>query len=180
MESMLDLSGTWKKGATVSKNAQLVIALYANAYSRFDKDYMQNDYSNQTACFAIMKEWVRQNIIEKDYMFHFKHNMKEIENRGYLFEFASIAWRDETSPTYLLVKRTLDEMAEVFNCKAPQAGVNVKNDTQYALEYAYRTYDAMEYNTVRLGRYAYALGVRVSIETADDFFNAFGDNERGW
>jgi hypothetical protein len=93
--------------------------------------------------------------------------MTEVEGRGYMFELRNIKWGDCTDPFYLLVQRTLNDMAETFNCEA-----HSNNSTPYALEYSWVKGGGMEYDTVRLGNYGYAVGVKVEVETAADFFVA--------
>ena len=168
MVSTSKLSGTWQGGGHVSKDAQVVIALYANVegintgYPELQKERK----AEQCACFAILKEWVRQHIREKDYMWQFVRCMTEIEGRGYLFEFDHVWWADNSDPFYRLIDRTLKEMQETFNCE-PHSNCS----TPYALEYAYVKGNGMEYDTVRLGAYAYAVGVKVETEVANDFIN---------
>ena len=171
MVSTSKLSGTWQGGGHVSKDAQVVIALYANVegintgYPELQKERK----AEQRACFAILKEWVRQHIREKDYMYVFNEFMTEIEGRGYLFEFDHVRWADNSDPFYRLIDRTLKEMQETFNCE-PHSNCS----TPYALEYSYVKGNGMEYDTVRLGAYAYAVGVKVETEVANDFIRGEG------
>jgi hypothetical protein len=102
-------------------------------------------------------------------MRRFVEGMTEIEGRGYLFEFDHVRWGNTLDPFYLLVDRTLRDMAETFNCEA-----NSNHSTDYALEYAYVKGNGMEYDTVRLGAYAYAIGVKVETEVANDFITGEG------
>jgi len=157
MVSTSALIGTWKRGALVDKDAEVVIALYANSPHSKGED-------EQIACFVILREWVRQNIREKDYMYMFNEFMTEIEGRGYLFEFHHIKWGDDSDPFYLLLQRTLKDMAEAFGLRTHD-----NCSTPYALEYSYVRAKGMEYDTVRLGAYAYAVGVKVETEVAHDF-----------
>lgn len=171
MVSTSALSGTWRKGAHVSRGAAMVIALYANAHgSNSRQTDVQAAYkAEQAACFAILREWVRQHIREKPEMHKFVECMYEIDGRGYLFDFDHVAWGNENDPFYLLVKRTLDEMQGTFNCKP-----HSNHSTPYALEYSYVMGKGMGYDTVRLGAYAYAVGVKVEVEVAADFMNGEG------
>jgi hypothetical protein len=171
MVSTSALSGTWRRGAHVSKDARLVIALYANAAgSHSTMPEVRHQFKReQLACYTILKEWVRQHIREKDYMWQFVRCMTEIEGRGYLFELNPVRWGDESDPFYQLIQRTLNEMAETFNCKEFS-----NHSTPYALEYSYVKGYGMEYDTVRLGAYAYAVGVKVEVEVASDFMNGEG------
>jgi len=173
MVSGHSLRGIWQTGAIVGKSAEVVIALYVNAQGRLTRYHYEEGQATwkakQLACFAILKEWVRQHIREKDYMRTFAVNMTEIEGRGYLFEFDDVVWGNENNPFYLLVDRTLKDMAEAFNCEA-----NSNHSTDYALEYAYVKGNGMEYDTVRLGAYAYAIGVKVETEVANDFITGEG------
>jgi hypothetical protein len=91
--------------------------------------------------------------------------MTEVDGRGYMFEFHSVRWGDERDPFYLLVQRTLKEMAEAFNCEE-----HSNHSTSYALEYSYSKGLGMEYDTKRMGAYAYAVGVKVEVEVAKSFF----------
>ena len=171
MVSTSKLSGTWQGGGHVSRDARVVIALYANAqgFKSILPSVQERYKTEQRACFAILKEWVRQHIREKDYMYVFNKFMTEIEGRGYLWEIPHVRWGNETDPFYLLVQRTLKDMAETFNCEA-----NSNHSTDYALEYAYVKGNGMEYDTVRLGAYAYAVGVKVETEVANDFIRGEG------
>jgi hypothetical protein len=155
----------------VGRGAELVIALYANAHGSNSRqpDIRAAYKAEQAACFAILREWVRQHIREKPEMHKFVECLYEIEGRGYLFDFDHVAWGNENDPFYLLVDRTLRDMAETFNC-----GANSNHSTDYALEYAYVKGNGMEYDTVRLGAYAYAVGVKVETEVAHDFITGEG------
>ena len=169
MVSTSKLTGTWQGGGHVGKTAHLAIALYVNAQGRLTRfaEGQAAYKAEQRACFAILKEWVRQHIREKDEMYVFNEFMTEVEGRGYMFELRNIKWGDCTDPFYLLVQRTLNDMAETFNCEA-----HSNNSTPYALEYSWVKGGGMEYDTVRLGNYGYAVGVKVEVETAADFFVA--------
>jgi hypothetical protein len=153
----------------VGKSAEVVIALYANVNGRnANLSQARAEYKReQAACFAIIREWVRQHIREKDYMRTFAVNMTEIEGRGYLFEFDDVVWGNDNNPFYLLVQRTLNEMADAFNCEE-----HSNHSTPYALEYSWVKGNGMEYNTIRMGAYAYAVGVKVETEVAADFLVA--------
>ena len=169
MVSAHSLRGIWQKGGIVGKDTNVVIALYANAYGRSSRlPEARAEYRReQTACFAILKEWVRQHIREKDYMYKLADNMTEVEGRGYLFELPHVKWADNSDPFYRLLDRTLKEMAEAFHCEP-----HSNNSTSYALEYSWVRGNGMEYDTVRLGAYAYAVGVKVETEVAADFLIA--------
>lgn len=169
MVSTSKLTGTWQGGGHVGNTAHLAIALYVNAQGRLNRyEEGQAAYkAEQLACFAILKEWVRQHIREKDEMYVLNEFMTEVEGRGYMFELRNIKWGDCTDPLYLLLLRTLDDMADTFNCK-PHSNCS----TPYALEYSWVKGGGIEYDTVRLGNYAYAVGVKVDVETAADFFIA--------
>jgi hypothetical protein len=169
MVSGHSLRGIWQTGAIVGKSAEVVIALYANVNGRnANLSQARAEYKReQAACFAIIREWVRQHIREKDYMRTFAVNMTEIEGRGYLFEFDDVVWGNENNPFYLLVQRTLNEMADAFNCEE-----HSNHSTPYALEYSWVKGNGMEYNTIRMGAYAYAVGVKVETEVAADFLVA--------
>ena len=173
MVSTSKLSGTWQGGGHVSNTTQLAIALYVNAQGRLTRYHYEEGQATwkakQLACFAILKEWVRQHIREKDEMYMFKEFMTEIDGRGYLFEFDHVRWGNTLDPFYLLVDRTLKDMAETFNCE-PHSNCS----TPYALEYSYVKGNGMEYDTVRLGAYAYAVGVKVEVEVANDFITGEG------
>jgi hypothetical protein len=148
----------------VRKDAEVVIALYANVL-RVGKQsaHYEDQYHQQMASFAILKEWVRQHIREKPEMFRFMDGITTIDGRGYLFEFDRVRWGDETDPFYQLIQHTLKEMAETFNCEAYNTA------SSYALEYSWVKGNGMEYDTVRLGNYAYAVGVKVETEVAHDY-----------
>lgn len=169
MVSGHSLRGIWQTGGLVGKDANVVIALYANVHGRnASLSQARAEYKReQAACFAILREWVRQHIREKDYMHGLTNCMTEIEGRGYLFELPYVEWGNERSPFYLLIQRTLKDMAEAFNCEE-----HSNHSTPYALEYAYVIGNGMEYNTVRMGAYAYAVGVKVETEVAADFLVA--------
>lgn len=169
MVSGHSLRGIWQTGAIVGKSAEVVIALYANVNGRnANLSQARAEYKReQAACFAIIREWVRQHIREKDYMRTFAVNMTEIEGRGYLFEFDDVVWGNENNPFYLLVQRTLNEMADAFNCEE-----HSNHSTPYALEYSWVKGNGMEYNTIRMGAYAYAVGVKIETEVAADFLVA--------
>jgi hypothetical protein len=168
MVSTSGLRGTWKGGRYVGKDANVVIALYVNAVtSRIRSEERSAQLAEQRACFTILKEWVRQHIREKDHMYVFNEFMTEVDGRGYMFQLDRVKWGDCTDPFYLLLLRTLDEMADAFNCQP-----HSNNSTPYALEYSWVKGNGMEYDTVRLGAYAYAVGVKVEVETAADFFIA--------
>lgn len=161
MVSTSGLRGTWKGGRFVSKDADVVIALYVNAAGRG----RQSD--EQLACFAILREWVRQHIRDRDEMYVMNEFMTEVEGRGYMFELRNVKWGNDNDPFYLLLQRTLKEMAEAFNLRSHDNCA-----TSYALEYSWVRGNGIEYDTVRLGAYAYAVGVKVEVETAADFFIA--------
>ena len=169
MVSTSGLRGTWKGGTYVGKDANVVIALYVNAAGGHSTlPEVQASYkAEQRACFTILKEWVRQHIREKEEMHRFADSMTEVDGRGYMFELNSVGWGDRNDPFYLLLHRTLNEMAETFDCKS-----HSNHSTPYALEYSWVRGNGMEYDTVRLGAYAYAVGVKVEVETAADFFLA--------
>lgn len=168
MVSGHSLRGTWQGGMIVGKDAHVAVALYVNAHGRLSRtpEARAAYKAEQLSCFAILKEWVRINIREKDYMYMFNEFMTEVEGRGYMFEFHRVRWGGN-DPFYLLLQHTLNEMAETFNCKEFS-----NHSTPYALEYSYSIGNGMEYDTVRLGAYAYAVGVKVEVETASDFFLA--------
>ncbi len=169
MVSGHSLRGIWQTGAIVGKSAEVVIALYANVNGRnANLSQARAEYKReQAACFAIIREWVRQHIREKDYMRTFAVNMTEIEGRGYLFEFDDVVWGNENNPFYLLIQRTLKDMADAFNCEE-----HSNHSTPYALEYSWVKGNGMEYNTIRMGAYAYAVGVKIETEVAADFLVA--------
>ena len=169
MVSGHSLRGIWQKGTIVGNTAHLAIALYVNAQGRQSQaPWAKAAYKEeQRACFAILKEWVRQHIREKDEMYMFNEFMTEVEGRGYMFEFRHVKWGNTLDPFNLLVQRTLNDMAETFECKP-----HSNNSTPYALEYSWVKGNGMEYDTVRLGNYGYAVGVKVEVETAADFFIA--------
>ena len=170
MASTSKLRGTWRAGGFVGNTANVVIALYVNAVTTHRVN-MPETYKvqkeEQRACFTILKEWVRQHIREKDEMYRIADGMTEVDGRGYMFELRQVKWGDNNDPFYLLLQRTLNEMAETFNCK-PHSNCS----TPYALEYSWVKGNGMEYDTVRMGAYAYAVGVKVEVETAADFFLA--------
>ena len=152
----------------MGKNANLAIALYINALRVNPSSVYHSAQSDeQRACFAILKEWVRQHIREKPEMYLFSDHMTEVEGRGYMFEFRLVDWGNENDRFYLLVQRTLKEMADAFNCEE-----HSNCSTPYALEYSWVRGNGMEYGTTRLGAYAYAVGVKIEVETAADFFIA--------
>ena len=168
MVSTSGLRGTWKGGRYVGNDANVVIALYANAVtSRIRSEERSAQLAEQRACFTILKEWVRQHIREKDHMYVFNEFMTEVDGRGYMFQLDRVKWGNDNDPFYLLLARTLKEMAEAFNCQP-----HSNNSTPYALEYSWVRGNGMEYDTVRMGAYAYAVGVKVEVETAADFFLA--------
>ena len=169
MVSAHSLRGIWQTGGIVGKESRVVIALYVNAQGRASRlGEVRAQYKReQAACFAILKEWVRQHIREKDYMHRLDDSMTEVDGRGYLFELYHVKWGDESDPFYLLLQRTLNDMAEAFNCEP-----HSNHSTPYALEYSYVKGNGMEYDTVRLGAYAYAVGVKVETEVAADFLIA--------
>ena len=164
MVSTSKLTGTWRHGGRVNSNTEVVIALYANAL-RVSKqsEHYEDQYHQQMASFAILKEWVRQHLREKPEMYKFMDGITTIDGRGYLFELYNVAWGKESDPFYLLIQRTLKEMAETFNCEAHNTA------SSYALEYSWVKGNGMEYDTVRLGNYAYAVGVKVETEVAHDY-----------
>jgi len=164
MVSTSKLIGTWQGGGHVRKDAEVVIALYANALrvSKHSEHY-EDQYHQQMASFAILKEWVRLHLREKPEMYRFMDGITTIDGRGYLFELNNVYWGDETNPFYLLIQRTLKEMAETFNCEAHNTA------SSYALEYSWVKGNGMAYDTVRLGNYAYAVGVKVETEVAHDY-----------
>ena len=169
MVSTSGLRGTWKGGRIVGKDARVVIAMYVNAHGRNARlGAARAEYKReQTACFAILKEWVRQHIREKDYMYKLTDNMTEVDGRGYLFELYHVKWADNSDPFYRLLDRTLNDMAEAFNCEP-----HSNHSTPYALEYSWVKGNGVEYDTVRLGAYAYAVGVKVETEVAADYLLA--------
>ena len=163
MVSTSGLRGTWKGGRFVGNDANVVIALYVNAVSsRIRSEERSAQLAEQRACFTILKEWVRQHLDDV-----FKDHMTEVDGRGYLFEFHRIEWGNKVNPFYLLLARTLKEMADAFNLH-PHSNCS----TPYALEYSWVKGNGLEYDTVRLGAYAYAVGVKVETEVANDFFTA--------
>jgi hypothetical protein len=165
MVSTSKLIGTWQGGGHVRKDAEVVIALYANAL-RVSKQsaHYEDQYHQQMASYAILREWVRQHLRGKPEMERFMDGITTIDGRGYLFELYNVDWGNETNPFYLLIQRTLKEMAGTFNCKAHN-----NCGTDYALEYSWVKGNGMEYDTVRLGNYAYAVGVKVETEVAHDY-----------
>lgn len=168
MASTSGLRGTWQRGRIVGNHANVVIALYVNVNTSTRYPELREDRKReQRACFTILKEWVRQHIREVQHMQVFTDNMTEVEGRGYLWEFNGVGWGNERSPFYLLLRRTLDEMTETFNCQ-PHSNCS----TPYALEYSWVRGHGMEYDSVRLGAYAYAVGVKVETEVAADFLLA--------
>lgn len=169
MVSGHSLRGTWQKGAFVGRSSNVVIALYANVHGRnASLSQARAEYKReQMACFAILREWVRQHIREKDYMWSMAKHTHEVEGRGYLWEIPHVEWGNENDPFYLLLQRTLKDMAEAFNCEE-----HSNHSTPYALEYSHVKGNGMEYNTVRMGAYAYAVGVKVETEVAADFLVA--------
>jgi hypothetical protein len=163
MVSTSKLRGTWKGGGFVGNDANVVIALYVNAVSsRIRSEERSAQLAEQRACFTILKEWVRQHLDDV-----FKDHMTEVDGRGYLFEFHRIEWGNKVNPFYLLLRDTLKEMADAFNLH-PHSNCS----TPYALEYSWVKASGMEYDTVRLGAYAYAVGVKVETEVAADFLIA--------
>jgi hypothetical protein len=163
MVSTSKLRGTWKGGGFVGNDANVVIALYVNAVSsRIRSEERSAQLAEQRACFTILKEWVRQHLDDV-----FKDHMTEVDGRGYLFEFHRIEWGNKVNPFYLLLRDTLKEMADAFNLH-PHSNCS----TPYALEYSWVKASGMEYDTVRLGAYAYAVGVKVETEVAGDFLIA--------
>ena len=163
MVSTSGLRGTWKGGRFVGNDANVVIALYVNAVSsRIRSEERSAQLAEQRACFTILKEWVRQHI--RDY---FRDHMTEVDGRGYLFELPHVKWGNEGNHFFVLLRDTLKEMADAFNLH-PHSNCS----TPYALEYSWVKASGMEYDTVRLGAYAYAVGVKVEVETAADFFIA--------
>jgi len=169
MVSTSKLSGTWQGGGHVDKTAEVVIALYANALRVGEKsEHYAEQYREQMASYTILKEWIRQHIREKVYMWELVRGMTEIEGRGYLFELDRVRWADNSDPFYRLIDRTLKEMAETFDLNSHNTA------SSYALEYAYVKGNGMEYDTVRLGAYAYAVGVKVELEVANDFIRGEG------
>ena len=164
MVSTSKLSGTWQRGGHVSKDAQVVIALYANALRVGNKsEHYAEQYREQMASYTILKEWIRQHIKEKPEMHRFVDAMSDIGGRGFLFELYNVAWGKGSDPFYLLIQRTLKEMAETFDLFSHNTA------SSYALEYSYVKGNGMEYDTVRLGNYAYAVGVKVQTEVARDY-----------
>jgi len=166
MASGRSLRGIWKQGQIVGNTAHVAIAFYVNAVSaRQLSEARTAQLAEQRACFAILREWVRIHIREKDEMYMFNEFMTEVDGRGYMFEFHHVKWGNDNDPFYLLLQRTLKDMAEAFNLRTHD-----NCGTSYALEYSYSKGNGMEYDTVRLGNYAYAVGVKVEVETAADFF----------
>lgn len=170
MASTSKLTGTWRHGGRVNSNTEVVIALYANAL-RVSKqsEHYEDQYHQQMASYAILKEWVRQHLREKPEMYKFMDGITTIDGRGYLFELYNVAWGKESDPFYLLIQRTLKEMAETFNCEAHNTA------SSYALEYSWVKGNGMAYDTVRLGNYAYAVGVKVETEVAHDYMMGVDD-----
>lgn len=166
MVSTSGLRGTWKGGRLVGKDANVVIALYVNTLTN-RYEVRNKRAQEQRACFTILKEWVRQHILDKDYMHRLADSMTEVDGRGYMFELNHVKWADNSDPFYLLLLRTLDEMEEAFNLREHD-----NCSTPYALEYSWVKGHGMEYDSVRLGAYAYAVGVKVETEVAADFFIA--------
>lgn len=164
MVSTSKLIGTWQGGGNVDDTAEVVIALYANVLrvSKHSEHY-EDQYNQQMASYTILKEWVRLHLREKPEMHRFMDGITTIDGRGYLFELYNVAWGNETSPFYLLIQRTLKEMAETFNCEAHNTA------SSYGLEYSWVKGNGMAYDTVRLGNYAYAVGVKVETEVAHDY-----------
>jgi hypothetical protein len=174
MASTSKLTGTWMGGGNVARGTEVVIALYANL-PRGNITVAEKDHRpKQRAAFAILKEWVRQHIKEKPEMHRFADNMTTIEGRGFLFEFLSVDWGNENDPFYILLQRTLKEMAEVFNCQAHN-----NCGTDYALEYAYVMNGGIRYETTRLGAYAYAVGVKVQLDVASQYM-VMEDEDGNW
>ena len=169
MVSTSKLSGTWRKGAHVDRESEVVIALYANAHGKLAIQAKEEYRREQLACYTILKEWVRQHIKEKPEMHRFVEGMTEIEGRGYLFKLDRVRWGDDNNPFFVLARRTIRDMEEAFNCEP-----HSNHSTPYALEYAYVKGNGMEYDTVRLGAYAYAVGVKVETEVANDFIRGEG------
>ena len=164
MASTSKLIGTWQGGGNVDDTTEVVIALYANVLrvSKHSEHY-EDQYHQQMASFAILKEWIRQHVREKPEMYRFIDGITTIDGRGSLFELYNVAWGNETSPFYLLIQRTLKEMADTFNCEPHNTA------SSYALEYSWVKGKGMAYDTVRLGNYAYAVGVKVETEVAHDY-----------
>jgi hypothetical protein len=164
MVSTSKLTGTWQRGGHVSRGAEVVIALYANALRVGEKsEHYEEQYREQMASYAILKEWIRQHVKEKSEMHRLVDGMSDIGGRGFLFELYNVNWGSETDPFYLLIQRTLKDMAETFD-------LNPHNTAScYALEYSWVKGGGMEYDTVRLGNYAYAVGVKVETEVAHDY-----------
>jgi len=169
MVSTSGLRGTWKGGRYVGNDADVVIALYVNAAGGHSTlpDIQAARKAEQRACFTILKEWVRQHIREKPEMYIMNEFMTEVDGRGYMFELRNVKWGNENDPFYLLLRRTLNEMADTFNLRSHD-----NCSTSYALEYSWVRGHGVEYDTVRLGAYAYAVGVKVETEVANDFFTA--------
>lgn len=168
MVSTSGLRGTWQRGRIVGNSADVVIALYVNVNTSTRYPELREDRKReQRACFTILKEWVRQHILEVQHMHYFRDNMTEVDGRGYLWELHHVRWGSGTDPLYLLLQRTLDEMAETFNLRSHD-----NCSTPYALEYSWVRGHGMEYDSVRLGAYAYAVGVKVETEVAADFLLA--------
>jgi len=165
MASTSKLTGTWMGGGNVARGTEVVIALYANVPRGNRTLVAEETYrAKQRGAYTILREWVRQHIKEKPEMHRFADNMTTIEGRGYLFEFLSVDWDNENDPFNLLLRRTLREMAETFNCK-PHNNCG----TDYALEYAYVMNGGIRYETTRLGAYAYAVGVKVQLDVASQY-----------
>ena len=165
MVSTSGLRGTWKGGRFVGNDANVVIALYVNAITTHRRNMPETyklQQEEQRACFTILKEWVRQHI--RDY---FRDHMTEVDGRGYLFELPHVKWGNEGNHFFVLLRDTLKEMADAFNLH-PHSNCS----TPYALEYSWVKGNGLEYDTVRLGAYAYAVGVKVETEVANDFFTA--------
>jgi hypothetical protein len=158
-------------GGNVGRTTEVIVALYANVPRGNRTLVAEETYrAKQRGAYTILREWVRQNIKEKDYMHRFAINMTTIEGRGFLFEFLGVDWGNENDPFYILLQRTLKEMAEVFNCQAHN-----NCGTDYALEYAYVMNGGIRYETTRLGAYAYAVGVKVQLDVATDYMRGEED-----
>ena len=94
--------------------------------------------------------------------------MTEVDGRGYLFELPHVKWGNEGNHFFVLLRDTLKEMADAFNLH-PHSNCS----TPYALEYSWVKGNGLEYDTVRLGAYAYAVGVKVETEVANDAARRF-------
>lgn len=100
-------------------------------------------------------------------MHRFVEHMTTINGRGFLFEFLNVDWGNGTDPFYLLLQRTLNDMAESFNCEA-----HSNCSTEYGLEYAFVREGGQDYDVVRLGAVGYALSVKVALQVSPAYILA--------